>query len=1146
VAGRWSDPSAFRADPAATPAARPTGRQTIALLLVLLLVAGAVAVASYAIRPEKARAFQLFHGSVFLANQQSPVAVDLASGQPTLLLLDAAKQVSATGRQQLGVVPLDSGTLLLNKTTGEFNMVASTGFLVKHDGSGVPLGSVSGTTSAMGIADGQLAYIVRTSSAGTDVYLVSQSTVESALYATKAVKPRASTTMTDAVADTDGGGAVAADGALWLLVDRGVAGEQTLRRLSVPDGSSAGAVLSGEDQGTVAGPAALATATDGSGTTVGVASADRIRLWRADGKARTIRFQAPAGVDKVFSATNADGRLAYLLHGRRGWTVVSVDADGSGLTGPRPVGGVPGGAVLAQPTYSGGRLYTIDRRDGRLYRIALDGRGGPVPGMPGYPVVFQQGKPTEASSFADVEVIGREARVIVNSPTHNNAVMIFADGSHRPRAIRKSSAVTVSASGGAEALTRSNVNPGQPSGPPPPKGSKPKPTGGQVVNNKIDCRNTTQKPHIPRIDRVATGSRSVTLSWSYPILDRTQDCYPSTYVVGVRRLSTNAPNPPSSVTVQSQTGATITGLFPETSYELTVTAYINGQGTAAEPVRVDTGSEGPKAPTGLSVTADSSGNWILNWDSCGTVQEGCVPAQSWTVTPSFCDSRGVSSPPDPVVTTADPTSRRQPTVRYPGGDDLLGRGLQFVVTGAGASQVLGTPSAKSPCVYSWGLPIASDLSVSASSPPPTAQSTATSATTVTVKFAKGQVHDLGGVGGTLTYQLLSGGHVVATKGPTTEPSVSLAGIRPGQRYQVQVLASPPRHPNVVAKVGPVDVVPAIADWPALTVSAPTFDETSSAAGKVHVKFGLKDKISGDPADTRGETFVLTSASLLRCGDASMDLNKGDAAPGDDLTFDVDRRTLYGDSCTVTLQLAQDPRTATDPPLYGAGMSETVTSSPFSIDPPSSTSTAGDFTAQWAGTTTDPQVVVSYHGSDDLSSASNWQITLTNGSTPDCGSVNKEPPATIVVDKDCVKAGGNFTVTVSYAYFLIPLKTTIGPVPVQGTAPRPVDPTKISFSAAWNDNPALPQIDVTYTGSEDTASLAPLDFTETVTSGGVTCAAENDNPATSSARIDIDLATCPPTDANGDPSVYSIEIKFTDPNYGQTGDYTYQVSGKPPA
>src|ERR1043166_4638611 len=118
MAGRWGDPSAFRADPDAAPAAHPSRRQTVALLAVLALVAGAVAVASYLIRPERARAFDLFHGSVFLGYQNGPVAVDLASGKPTLQLLGAEQQVGLTHTETLGVIPLTDHTLLLNESTG--------------------------------------------------------------------------------------------------------------------------------------------------------------------------------------------------------------------------------------------------------------------------------------------------------------------------------------------------------------------------------------------------------------------------------------------------------------------------------------------------------------------------------------------------------------------------------------------------------------------------------------------------------------------------------------------------------------------------------------------------------------------------------------------------------------------------------------------------------------------------------------------------------------------------------------------------------------------------------------------------------------------------------------------------------------------
>jgi hypothetical protein len=174
------------------------------------------------------------------------------------------------------------------------------------------------------------------------------------------------------------------------------------------------------------------------------------------------------------------------------------------------------------------------------------------------------------------------------------------------------------------------------------------------------------------------------------------------------------------------------------------------------------------------------------------------------------------------------------------------------------------------------------------------------------------------------------------------------------------------------------------------------------------------------------------------------------------------------------------------------------------------------------------------------------MTVSNGSN-DCGADNGDPPtATIDVDKNCVKAGGTFTVTIDYTYFILAHAHFV--VTVGGNAPTPVDPSKISFAAAWNSNAQLPQVDVTYTGSEPASALAPLAWTETVTSSGspgVACGADDhDNPGDSSVRVDVDLTACPPT-VNGAASVYTVEISFTDPNYGQTGDYKYTVAGTPP-
>jgi hypothetical protein len=1147
MAGRWRDPNAFRADPDAASAARPSRRQAVALLGVLVLAAGVVAVLSYVIRPERARAFDLFHGSIFLSDQLGPVAADLASGKPTLRLVNADQQVGITGSAVLDAIPLTDHTLLLNPATGEFNMVDNNGFIVKHDGGGVPLAARAGPTAATGIdaGDGQ-AYIVRTGpTGGTDVYLVSQSTVESAINATGPIRPRASGSM-PARGSTAAGGAAGANGDLWLLVGAsGTGGLRTIRQLRVPTDSNAGATLLAADHGLVNGPAAVGTATIGSTATgptaagsdvVGVASVSRIDLFAPGSTERTATYPAPDGVDTVLPVSGAANRLAFLMHGRSGWYLVSVNADGTDLRVPTLLTDVPGAASLAAPAASNGRLYTIDRTSGALYEIGYDASVHPVSGAATYPVVAD----VEEADYRDAYVLVRGPRVVFNSPTHANALMVFTDGSSAPRTITKTNAVRVDAAGGAEALTRSNLPAAHPK-PPKPGTRKPRPVDVQPVNPRLNCHTAAVKPHLPVITSAVPGSRTVALSWRYQVLSP-QDCIPSTYVVTIKLVGSDAPQPPGSVRVQAQTGATVSGLFPSTQYEVTVTAYINGEATDSQPARFSTGEEGPQAPTNVSVVADSTGNWQLDWDSCGTIAQGCVPAQSWTITPSFCDRRSVSAPPAAITVTADPTSRRQPATSYHGSDDLLGRGLRFQVQGTGTEGQAGAPSAPSPCVYSWARPVADDITVSASTPPQTAGSNDTTTTTARVSFAGDRVHDLGGVDGTLTYQLLDDGTVIDTVGPTHSGSATLSGLRAAVRYQVRVLVSPPRHPEITVPIGPVDVVPAIADWPAVLVDQPRFDAPPGLTGTLHVRFNF-------PAgtDTRGETFQLVE-SQLSCGggNVALPLTASDVAPGDDLTFTVDR-TVYRGPCTVALQLAQDPGTVTDPPLYGAGTSALRTSPAVQIDPPSITSGPGDFLAQWAGSTSEPTVIVSYHGGDDLAGARNWQLTLSRGSDS-CGAVSAAPPATIEVQKTCIAHGdGPFSVHIEYDYFLVSHASF--DVPVAGAAPSPIDPAKLSFAAQWNENPALPQVVVAYTGAEPAAALGALDWTEIVTSSaspGVVCATDHDNPGSATVRIADVLTACPATPGlTGELPTYSVEISFTDPNYGRTGDYPTPVSGVPP-
>ena len=65
------------------------------MLAGVLAVAGGITVASFAVKPNTARSFNLFYGSVFIDDNFSPVAIDLSSGKATVRLSDAQTAVSA-------------------------------------------------------------------------------------------------------------------------------------------------------------------------------------------------------------------------------------------------------------------------------------------------------------------------------------------------------------------------------------------------------------------------------------------------------------------------------------------------------------------------------------------------------------------------------------------------------------------------------------------------------------------------------------------------------------------------------------------------------------------------------------------------------------------------------------------------------------------------------------------------------------------------------------------------------------------------------------------------------------------------------------------------------------------------------------------
>jgi hypothetical protein len=1064
----------------------PTRRQAALLVVGLLVVASAVAAASFLVKPSRARAFDLFYGSILLNDDRAPVAVDLASGKPTVRLLAADTQVSISGTGQLEVVPLEGGTLLLNSVTGEFNMVDSTGFVIKTKDGGVPLPRQSGSTKAIGIASGAMAYVVQVGSAHTGVYLVSQSTVATAIGVRAKVKPRAYATM-DQRGSTAAGANASANSDLWMLVGSG--SSRTVRQLVLPKGSNAGVGLTQRDHGTVSAAAAIGVATvnaDGTGgQAVGVADSRGVRVFEPSGGSTTVPVPGLTGVKRVLAATGQQGSLSFLYHSSTGWKLVTVDADGSG---PATVHALPQlgvAAALAAPAASRGALYTMNTgKSGAIWRISAAGAVARVSGAKSYPLAnTASGTHVETSDFTDAYVLSRGARVIFNSRSHARALTLFTDGSHAPVIVDKGAAVDLSASGTAAEITdqHKTQTPSQTNRPTPTTTPNP----AQPVNNHINCKTATQVPHIPTVQLVQRASRSVQLSWTYPTLDP-QDCIPSTYAVSVKRLSADGPQPPGKVTVQGQNGVNLSGLFPNTEYQIVVTAYINGNGTDSAPLDVRTSVEGPAAPTNVRTTVDDSGNWTITWNSCGGRDEGCIPSANWTIIPAFCDGQGLSSPPQSVTIIGDPTQHSF-TYTFQGNNGLLGRGLSFQVEGIGTTGTPGTASKAGACTYSWAHPNASAMSLTGGLADTSVASGATTSATVTLHFSGNQAAAAGGVGAQFTYQLLLDGNVVQTKKPTTATTATFDDIQPGKDYSAQVSVAPPKHKEAAVTVGPVSVGHTTSAWPQLAVNA-NFTNTDDVSGTLNIT------ITGvSSARSDGETFALADSQLV-CGNSAVNLTKSafDPAAGP-LSFQNIARTDFNGNCAVTVHLQEAQQSGTL--LYG-GAESPAASDGVTIQPPA---LAANFAASWDANS--PNTVdVTFSGSSTINLAHDWKMTLVSPSKNACGSSSTGPQATIVSSCPNETGSDGWQVAISYTYF----GTLEGPtkIDVKGSQAWPTVDAG-DFSTSWTGGPNDYGIQLSYSGPKN---LGPGHWTETASNpDNADCGTVHWDP-TSSPSQNISLAS----------------------------------------
>ncbi len=1128
-ARRWSDTATFRADPAAAQVSRPSRRQTVALLVVLTLIAGAVVAASYLVRPEKARAFDLVHGSVFLEDTYAPVGIDLATGKPTLRLVDAAKQVGATRNNQLSVVPLQDATLLLNNGTdnansGEFNEVDDTGFVTKPDGSGVPLSKRSDHPESIGFADtgskqaAGSAYIERSGPSGTDVFLVTQSTVQSAAGTGSNPKPRASVSFDDVGLTRTGAGA-SANGDLWLLAGSG--NRPVLEQLSVPANSNPGVRLTIKTHGTVDATAGIGVASAVDSDTadvVGVAQPGSITLYLPGGKTKKVQTASADGVRTILPATNQDDRLAYLERDARGWRAVSVRSDGSDQR-TAELTGIPAEDDLAQPAHSGDALYTVDKTNGQVYAIALENDSARRTVVAPYPK--QTG---EAASLGDAYLVGRGPRVIVNSPGHTEALVVFTDDSRAPLVVRKSQAVTINAGATATTYTQDKVD--QTNQRPTKSGGTAAPRS-QPISTRVDCATVNQKPHIPTITSATPSARSVALAWTYPLLDQ-QDCAPSTYVVNVKLLSNDAPKPEGSVRIQGQQSVNLAGLYPSTRYQITVAAYLNKLSTTSTPVTFTTGPEGPAAPTGVRVSADSSGNWTVSWQGCGAVAQGCVPAASWRVIPSLCDGVGLSGTPAVLNAPADPTTKAQAPAVYKGGDNLLGRGLSFQIQGTGEQGQAGSLSAKSACVYSWTTPNAGATTLHASSPANTNLG-GTSSTNVTLNLGANPTRNVGGYGAKIALTL-SGDGTTQTKSFTFNGNQSVigatfGGVHSGALYTASATITP-AHGGGMGTVSPV-TVQTRANWPATSLSA-----NCDSSGLLTCTLSV-DIHGISSADARGEKF--TFEGDLTCGSAGKHFTESGIDPAARIVVgDVSQADgFYGNSCKVTGTLRE---TSNASPLVFGGTTTPVQGTGVSLPGPTTlNASAGDFTAGWDGN----NVVVKYTGSGNLDAlTTGWSETVVAPGGASCGSASSQPTASVAVDPACVQAHGGdkpWQLTISYANKIGggsngPFTLTLATGP-----PNYVPPVCTpNLSAAWGPTQA-DGVMVSNTGKIDNCTNWSYSLVDS--SGNTVC---SDATATGAPPVTIHYTSCgTPPDGS-----WQVKVTYQDVN-SQTQTAALNIPGNPP-
>jgi hypothetical protein len=688
-----------------------------ALVVVLFVAFALIATTTKSEKPD------LFGGIHFLPYHDfdvtnGPVAFSAVDGGPVGRIGQVPVLMAQEGNNQQWVDPYntDEGTYLVDRKTGNVSLLLPTLTTANEVPTRLAGVGADGAT-VLGFASDAGLYVVRRAASADaggyagDVHLLTASSVTTGTEVGASELPGAlpvATLVEDAAVlagdprvaglgaagrFTDSLAAVASGDHLYLVVD---SGGGRLLKVSEPSAET----LATYDPGAItedgAAPPPPRLDVDelgslGSGTVLtrlpgggGVATADpasgEVTFWSSNGQTGRYGVSGLRGAATVLPVDGGDD--AGFLVRQSEWRLVTVSRSGAVRSTALPTFGAEDlapGAVVGNTVFSASRadgtILAADVNGGDAVAVAADGR---------YPVDAEldiAGGTLTSADYRAVSVERLGTRVVVNVPAASRAVLLASDGSliqelekGRARPFDPNTLIDPNRRGDAQEDEPQPEDEDDPNNEPTLVET---PTIEREGDSTLKCEDEesqTPRPAVLLPQSGALAPRSITPRWRYDLLSAAE-CLASFRLI--------IDGEPQDLARPNALSATITGLSPDTEYEVVVISFIGDRQARSNTALYRTGPTGPDAPTNLRFVDDGSA-WTIAWDACTTRSQCDDPAQRFEVT--WGDTSQIGSG------RASVGAQQARTVTVPITNENVGRELCFEVTSYGGANTRSDPA----------------------------------------------------------------------------------------------------------------------------------------------------------------------------------------------------------------------------------------------------------------------------------------------------------------------------------------------------------------------------------------------------------------------------------------------------------------------